>query len=781
MTLFGLGLAWLAGLAAGTAAHVAPQGWLLLAALAAAQAALHRRGPARRLLFAAVAALCLGGARAAALPTPAQPGSVSFYNDRRAALTVEGVVVAPPELRGTYTGLRVRAERLWAQPEAAARPVEGLLLARAPAWEDWALGDRVRLTGRLRTPSADEGFSYREHLARGGVHSLMTGVSGERLAAGQIGPLARSLDVVRRRAAAAVRALFPEPEASFLMGVLLGDESGIPRQVEQAFNRTGTSHVIAISGFNISILAGMFIRGFGRVLGRRAGVIAAAAAIAAYTLLVGAGPSVVRAALMAGLALAAQQLGRTGSGLASLAAAAVLMTAVNPRALGDPGFQLSFAATLGLILYAAPLKEAFTRAAARRLSRAWAERLAGPVSEYGLFTLAAQVTTLPITLYHFQRLSWSALMANPLILPAQPAAMVLGGCAAALGAIALPLGRPLAWAAWPFAAYTIRTVELFARWASASAPVGRVGPLTVLALYLALFGLTALASSRAPARQRLSELAGRVFGPAPRAAALAGLMLGVMWTWRQAADRPDGRLRVTVLESGAAALIESPDGRFVLVGGGPSRIDLAEALARALPYSHRRLDWLVISGGGREVAGGLLGLAERFPIGAAWRLVDDGGPELDALMQDLHERRAPVVAAAPGAALDLGRGARLLALGQGEAVESLVLEYGRLRVALDLDALPLAPGGAPSPLTALVADGAAARLPPPPGQEIGWRPRLLLLAQPAGLEPEPPARSLLGALDGVSILSTDVNGWIALISDGERLWIEVERLPVRMP
>ena len=149
--------------------------------------------------------------------------------------------------------------------------------------------------------------------------------------------------------------------------------------------------------------------------------------IGLYTILVGVDASVVRAALMGGLSLLAAQFGRRQEGINSLAFVATLMAIVNPHVLWDVGFQLSFTATLGLILYAEPLSQWFTWAASRFLPAAAAVRLAKPVGEYFLFTLAAQVLTLPVILYHFQRLSWISLLANPLILPAQPPVMIMGG------------------------------------------------------------------------------------------------------------------------------------------------------------------------------------------------------------------------------------------------------------------------------------------------------------------------------------------------------------------
>ncbi len=158
----------------------------------------------------------------------------------------------------------------------------------------------------------------------------------------------------------------------------------------------------------------------------------------------------VRAALMGGLSLFARTVGRRQDGLNSLGLVAAVMALSNPLILWDAGFQLSFTATLGLILYADPLSEAFTRIASRRLPPETALRLAGPAGEYFLYTLAAQLLSLPVTMYHFKSFSLVAWIANPVVLPVQPPVMVLGGLAVVAGMLFLPLGS-LAVVVWRLA------------------------------------------------------------------------------------------------------------------------------------------------------------------------------------------------------------------------------------------------------------------------------------------------------------------------------------------
>src|SRR3990172_6865320 len=323
------------------------------------------------LWWAILAAFALGGARfQLGLPDLNAPGMIASYNGKAENLLVEAVVVAPPDQRDRYTNLRLEVERLRPEGEELFEPVHGLLLARLSAAVDWRYGDRLLLEGWLETPPEFESFSYRDYLARQGIYAYMPSASAERLATGEGNPILRRIYDLRERALELVHRLYPDPEASLLAGILLGVETGIPQEVQRAFADTGTAHIIAISGFNITILSGLFTVVFIRLLGKGRRYLAAvlsAVAIALYTLLVGAGAAVVRAAIMGGLVLLARQIGRRQQGLNSLGFVAALMTLHNPHVLWDISFQLSFTATLGLVLYAEPLTAFFRGIAARHL------------------------------------------------------------------------------------------------------------------------------------------------------------------------------------------------------------------------------------------------------------------------------------------------------------------------------------------------------------------------------------------------------------------------------
>ena len=266
---------------------------------------------------------------------------------------------------------------------------------------------------------------------------------------------------LRRKALDVIHRILPDPEAALLAGILLGIETGIPEPVLEDFRQTGTSHIIAICGFNFAIISGLLVV----CVGTPVWTLAQLAAGVAWN----------RRVCDAGRG---ERRGGAGSdhgepvGVCDADWAAVeraeyadrggrLDGALQPHVLWDVSFQLSFMATVGLILYAEPLTEAFVRLALTLDPKERARRLAAPLGDYLLFTIAAQLTTLPLIVYYFHQAPMISFLVNPLILPAQPALMVLGGVKVVFGLIAVPLGKVFGLLVWPLLAYTIRVVEAF--------------------------------------------------------------------------------------------------------------------------------------------------------------------------------------------------------------------------------------------------------------------------------------------------------------------------------
>jgi competence protein ComEC len=726
-------------------------------------------------------ALALGGLRyQASLPDLSDPNFIASHNDTGEHVTITCVVDSFPDLRDNYLYLRIQTENIRPYGTTTQRePVYGTLLARLDPETIYHYGDRLQLSGFLETPPEAEDFSYREYLARQGVYSYMGSARAILLDTDQGNPFWSAIYKLKERALLTVYQLWPDPEASLFAGILLGVETGIPKPVAQAFKETGTTHIIAISGFNMAIVSALFAGLFGRLLGPRKGALAAVIGLSLYTILVGADPAVVRAAIMGGFALFARQVGRRQQALNTMAFTAALMALADPQVPWDVGFQLSFAATLGLVLYAQPMQDGFANLLSRRLGKSKARKIAAPVGEYVLFTFAAQITTLPIMAYHFGSVSWVAFLANPAILPAQPPIMTLGGLALILGVIWLPLGKLTAPLAWPFVLYTIRVVEIFADLPGGTISLGDFSLVWVILFYAGLFSLTfgwqQIREWLADRRENLAQ------GIAMPVIALLGIF--AISLWRTAFTSPDGLLHLTVLDvgSGDGILLTTPGGRSMLINGGPSASQLSDGLGRRLPPFDKHLDWLVVASPREEQIAALPRTLERFPPeNALWAGLPSPSREADYLRETLTNLDVQVTETIPGQVLDLGDGATLKVLMVSERGAILLLEWNRFRVLLPLGADPesqeiLRMGADVGQVSVLLlADQGYAPL-NAPAWISNLRPQLVLLSIAADDRNGRPDRETIDALGGYSLLRTDQHGWIQIVTDGEQMWVEVEK------
>ncbi len=702
---------------------------------------------------------------------------IAWYNDRDYDVLVTGVLIEPPDYRDTYTNLRLQVEAI--DTGSGDLPVKGLLLARAWPNETYQYGERLRLRGRLLTPPENEDFSYRDYLAGQGIHAYMTRVEVTRLPGNAGSPIERWLYILKDKALANIYILFPDPEASLLAGILLGVDTGLPKDLQQAFKDTGTAHIIAISGFNIAIIAGLFFTLFSRLFGQARGSLVAMVGIGLYTFLVGADAAVVRAAIMGSLSLLARLFGRRNDGLNALLVSAALMTLVNPYTPWDVGFQLLFFATLGLILYAEPFQAWAVRFIRRYFDPGKAQKIAAPLSEYVLLTLAAQLTTLPIMAWHFKRISLVSLIANPFILPVQPAVMILGGVAVLLSLVWLPLGAVAALGAWPFVAYTIRLVELFDRLPHGVIVLGDFSFWLVLLFYLALLAWTF-------ARSPLEEFFSRrqvLLPPLPATAVASILTVLVILTWRAALAAPDGRLRLTFLDVGSAdaILIQTPGGRHILINGGPNASLLSDGLGRRLPPFGRRLDWLVVASTQENQVAGLPRVMQRIPPEQAlWAGNLEASYAARTLNAWLTEQSIPVTLAKADMQLDLGEGAVLHVLNVNARGAVLLLEWRAFRallpVGMNFEALEKLDYGKSLDQVSLLLLSDSGYAPISPPEWIAHlNPQVILLSVAAGDKDGLPDQTLLESIEDYPLLRTDRNGWIEVTTDGAQMWVRVEK------
>lgn len=456
MWLIFLALAWIVGLVIADG-YALPSGMLALLALGGALlAGLARRAPRLRLAALALCCVACAGVRLAWAEVAVTPQSVQLLNER-GDMVVEGVVIDDP--RRTADGQRITLQAARAQVQGRWQASEGLVLATLPTYPEWHYGDRLRLYGVLSTPRDAERagqFDYRQYLARKHIFSIMKPQSVQGLAGGAGGPWRFLLDLRDHARHVLLREL-PEPQASLAVGILLGLQSTIPDDVSADFSATGTSHILVISGWNISIIAAaLYNLAAALKLSKRRAFWPILAAIWLYTLFVGATPTVIRAAVMGTIVVVGQRLERPAHAWTTLFAACWAMTLWDPQTLWDLGFQLSALATASLFAFGKGTEALLMRTPLRVGWLGWAR-------EALTATLAAQVLALPLILYQFGNLSVIAPLANVVLLPVVPYAMLFGALALVAGMVYLPLGQGLALLAYLFLAWLTEGARWFAR------------------------------------------------------------------------------------------------------------------------------------------------------------------------------------------------------------------------------------------------------------------------------------------------------------------------------
>jgi competence protein ComEC len=437
---------------------------------------------------------------------------------------------------------------------------------------------------------------------------------------------------IHARAERALGEGVPAREAELARGFVLGGDDRIDAATVEDFRRAGLSHLLAVSGQNVALLA-LLVMPLLALLGMplRTRLVWILAAIAVYVPLAGAGPSIVRAGVMGALGVLATLAGRRSSRLYALAIAAAVTLAIEPRVASDVGWQLSFAAVLGILALAGPLRAVIVSRLGRK---GWLRAVADAIA----VTVAATLATAPLIAFHFESLSTTTLFANLLALPAVAPAMWLG-MLVSLGAQVPGFPAELAnTLAAPSLAYIAEVARWCGRpdWAYLHVELGLGGLVgSYLLLAAAAIGVPALSRRRRlhalrrdweSVAQRCNALGVQETPNASQlrgwrgwgllgAAALAVLALyGLAASGSGSSAPPPQGLRVSVLDvgQGDAILLQPAGGPAVLVDGGPPEDGIAAKLDSA---GVDALGVAIVTHEQSDHAGGIEDLLGRFPVG----------------------------------------------------------------------------------------------------------------------------------------------------------------------
>jgi competence protein ComEC len=720
----------------------APAAWAAWAGaglLAALLALLARPAVATALVLVAVAAL--GAVRALVLPLPVD--HVGRLPLPRASV-IEGRLVREPT-RWTAERARLLLDVDRVDGEAHSGRLQLTAYGVIPALTE---GQRISLEARLERPIGFRNpgtFDYGAYLIRHGVVVVGT-ARGDRIQ--PLEPEAPPWSVrVRREALAAMRQALPPTSAALLAGLLLGDRTDLPADVDAAFRRAGVYHVLAVSGFNVALIASTVWALLTLAAApRRVAALGAIVTVLGFAAVVGPEPSVVRATIMAVLVLSALLLEREASVLNGLALAAIAILSVRPVDLGDPGFQLSFAATAGLVLAGGAPPPGPSRLA----------RIRGWIVAALMASMAAQLAVLPITLTHFNQVSTIGVVANLAVVPLAGVATVLGLLAVVASALSTTVGAWFYSGVWPVLLLLRGAVALAAAVPGAVLHLPAPGWLAMTGYVVALAAGLAARHFRRTRHALARRLA---FGAMALGLASAGLALWPIF-------RPaDGRLRVTILDvgQGDAIVVEGPDRRALLVdagAGGPYRLDAGERVVAPYLWNRGilRLAAAVVTHADIDHAGGMVTIREMFTIDEAW----DGAPGLTPL-------RLGGATVTPLAAATTGR---------NDAARVLRIDFGLASILLASDIESVGEH-------ALVASGAPLRAAvlkvPHHGSRTSTGPELLAAVRPAVALISVGARNSYGHPDpsvlarliaaGSDVYRTDHDGALMLETNGHALTV----------
>jgi competence protein ComEC len=371
-------------------------------------------------------------------------------------------------------------------------PYHGRVQFETSQYIPMRLGDYIEASTTLHEPKNSETFDYQTYLATNSIYAV-----GDRFVpvkvqkSGDMWRITVALARLRESAKRHMQEIVADPHAAYLAGLLLGVRTSLPQTLKDDFQRTGLTHIIAVSGYNITIVGNAINGAVGRFASRKIVLTLTIVGIVLFVVLTGAGASIIRAGIMGSLTLISRHAGRFGNVTNALIASAVLMTIVQPMTLKyDVSFQLSFFATAGLIYVEPKIRSWF----------AWLPQWM-QMRESVTLTMAAQITTLPIILYYFGNLSLISPLANLVVLPVIPLIMLTGSIALAFSYVWAALGKIFALAPWIIMEYQIQIIHLLAEVPYGFIMIPPVSGIAISSYYAVLCGWMFISNKRTHAKR----------------------------------------------------------------------------------------------------------------------------------------------------------------------------------------------------------------------------------------------------------------------------------------
>lgn len=371
------------------------------------------------------------------------------------AVSISGTISQPPEIKNGKQ--KLLTDNL--KNSGNGEDILGKIIIYGNLYPEYDFNDKIVASGKLKIPEDFDGFEYRNYLYAKGIYYIMYYPKIER--DGQIqnnkedsfyNQTLSSTWRFRKYINDLIKKIFPQPQAGIVNAVMLGSETDINEDILKDFNKTGTRHIFAVSGSNITLIS-VALMYFLLALGlkRDYAFYFAVLGILGFVSIVGFPSSAVRAAIMGGTILLAVKVGRLSSAGNAIVFAASAMLLYDPNlSRYDVGFQLSFLAVLGIIYIFPRLNASFEKYS----------DFCG-IKTILLITVSAQIATLPIVINSFGNFSFSSTLANVFILPFVPVVMLGGFLVVILGFVNLYIAQILSWPIWLVLFYQIEVIKFF--------------------------------------------------------------------------------------------------------------------------------------------------------------------------------------------------------------------------------------------------------------------------------------------------------------------------------
>ncbi|MFA5629722.1 MAG: DNA internalization-related competence protein ComEC/Rec2 [Dehalococcoidales bacterium] len=558
---------------------------------------------------------------------------INYFNDKGTVI-VSGVIGDDPDIREASTRLFVKTSLV--EINGTQFEVEGNVLVFVPRYPAYSYGDKLKLSGELKTPPVFDGFDYAAYLSHENIYSTMLYPQTELIETEQgFSPL-KQIYLLRGKLSQSLAKVLPEPQASLARAMLLGIRSGIPDDLKQDFSLTGTAHLLAISGLHTGIVAGLMIAIGLALFGRKnyLYVWLALGVIWLYAVLTGLQAPVVRSVIMASIFLAAELTGRQRNAITALVFAAAIMAACDPQVLYTASFQMSFAAMGGLIFVLPPLQNVGKKLIGKLTIKSTGILSFLNVVYDGLaVSFAALVGVLPLIAYYFGIVSTVSSIATLLVLPVLAAIIILGTLTAFSGLFFLPLSQFLGWLLWLILSYMILIVKGFGGLSLAYFEVSGFGLVYLWGYYIAVaiviwlgnkykFGvktednkteLSQLSLAKNSPKEKTNQA---FFLRRPFKFAAVTIIVVTVFSIIIASSAPDHNLHVSFLDvgQGDAVLIQKGSTQ-ILVDGGPERQLINLELSRKMPFWDRTIELVILTHPHDDHITGQTEVLQRYKVG----------------------------------------------------------------------------------------------------------------------------------------------------------------------